>query len=85
MPTLHLRTLLKQHKSTCPQQGDIRLSDPGQARAPMVELEPATEGSQQISGGLASHCATEAPYSDQDFDTVEIRFERVADWTWCEG
>ncbi|GFO28203.1 hypothetical protein PoB_005470800 [Plakobranchus ocellatus] len=31
-----------------------------QAGAPMSGLEPATEGSPQISGGLTSHCTTDS-------------------------
>ncbi|GFN86623.1 hypothetical protein PoB_001312900 [Plakobranchus ocellatus] len=31
-----------------------------QAGAPMAGLEPATEGSPQISGGLTSHCTTDS-------------------------
>ncbi|GFN86139.1 hypothetical protein PoB_001264500 [Plakobranchus ocellatus] len=30
-------------------------------QAPVAELEPGTEASPQISGGVAIHCATEAP------------------------
>ncbi|GFO36991.1 hypothetical protein PoB_006349600 [Plakobranchus ocellatus] len=44
-----------------PQQGDLRLRALHQARAPMAGLEPATERSLHISGGLATHSATDAP------------------------
>ncbi|GFO05672.1 hypothetical protein PoB_003217700 [Plakobranchus ocellatus] len=39
-----------------------------QARAPVVGLEPATEGSLRSQGGLASHCATDAPRNPNESD-----------------
>ncbi|GFO41482.1 hypothetical protein PoB_006798700 [Plakobranchus ocellatus] len=35
-----------------PQHGDLRFSGPRQAREPVAGLEPATEGSLQISGRI---------------------------------
>ncbi|GFO10874.1 hypothetical protein PoB_003737900 [Plakobranchus ocellatus] len=38
-----------QLRSVCPQQGDLRLSGRPSAEAPVTGLEPATEGSLQMS------------------------------------
>ncbi|GFO47971.1 hypothetical protein PoB_007447600 [Plakobranchus ocellatus] len=53
-----------------------------QSRAPVAGLEPATEGSLQISGRLVGHCATDAPLGSRiEFATptaVKQNIEGVA-------
>ncbi|GFO28986.1 hypothetical protein PoB_005549100 [Plakobranchus ocellatus] len=50
----------KKNQAT-PQQGDLRLSGPPSGRGPYYGARTHDRRILQISGGLASHCATDAP------------------------